>query len=603
VPDLPTLNFKEIEINEIIININSKEATFNVTKEALIRKNQEKELLISFQKKAKLFTSPKYKSIIKKLSHAYRVLTDEKEKYLGELFEIAIGTYNNFETLDKNTCLLCNTSNLGDKKNTFSSIVERRILKYNKFKEEYSNFKNSFKTLIDTCDLLTLENYLVSKNFITKKVISEFYYTNEIIDKQVFEDSKYPELLIFYLTILKDQTKLYEIEIKDLRKQIPEGLIAVITKLSNYTTIQLNIKETESFENSIIANKKYIYFAERWAQFITTVKDNFILNNNKLMKEIASDISTDTQKFFQEIMMTPEIIPRIEKKDAGQKILMLLQNFYSINDKKAASLLSESYRNAFCLSIYFACALKNKSSSGFIILDDITSSFDGGHQRYLLLLIKNKISRIFNKKGKQVILFTHDGELEKSLKAYKQETPKWNHYRIHKESNIKIDIKEIDISQIGVELKRKAAQGDNVSLEIRKYFESIVLEIHKHLKIPMTYDLANNRDDRMLHALLTNLRNILKLYRGNSSIRLINSLPTDVDIIDILNLEKEIANIISHFESQNASSYTPAFIVGVINKIEAFNKKFQYNCTCAEVGAGIVYFAGLNSKKRGKCTC
>ena len=140
-------------------------------------------------------------------------------------------------------------------------------------------------------------------------------------------------------------------------------------------------------------------------------------------------------------------------------------------------------------------------------------------------------------------------------------------------------------------------------MEIRKYFERIALEIHKQLKIPMTYDLANNRDDRMLHALITNLRNMLKFYREIHSIRVISTLPTDSDFIDILNVEKEITNIINHFESDDASSYTPAVIVGVINKIESFNSRFQYNCTCAEVGAGMTYFAAVNSKKKGKCKC
>jgi hypothetical protein len=96
---------------------------------------------------------------------------------------------------------------------------------------------------------------------------------------------------------------------------------------------------------------------------------------------------------------------------------------------------------------------------------------------------------------------------------------------------------------------------------------------------------------------------MLKFYREISSIRVISTLPTDVDLIDILNVEKDIANIIMHFETDDAASYTPAFIVGVINKIEIFDNKFKYNCTCAEVGAGMTYFAAVNSKKKGKCKC
>ena len=200
-------------------------------------------------------------------------------------------------------------------------------------------------------------------------------------------------------------------------------------------------------------------------------------------------------------------------------------------------------------------------------------------------------------------MFTHDGELEKSLKALKQESSvKWNHYKLFKESNIKVDIKEIDISKIGIELKRKANNGVLVGVEVRKYFESIVLEIYKQLQIPMQYDLANNRDKRMLHDLITNLRNMMKLYRQIPSMKLMRTLPTDNDFIDILIVEKDVSNKLEHFESSDSSSYTPTFIVGIINKIEDFKNKFQYNCTCPEVNAGKTYYAAVNKKQKG-CKC
>ncbi|MFO7494027.1 MAG: hypothetical protein R6X05_00140, partial [Desulfobacterales bacterium] len=113
----------------------------------------------------------------------------------------------------------------------------------------------------------------------------------------------------------------------------------------------------------------------------------------------------------------------------------------------------------------------------------------------------------------------------------------------------------------------------------------------------MGYELANNRDKRMLHDLIVNLRNMLKLYRSASGIQVLNTLPSDSDFVDILTTEKDVANIISHYESDSSSSYSPSFIVGIINKIESFNQKFQYNCTCPEVNGGMTYYARVNSKK------
>ena len=129
-PEISNENFLEININTLISNVNSKEEAFNAVKEEITKLNQEKELLISYLKKAKLFTPTKYRRISRKLYNAYKIIPDEKDKYLGEIFEIALKTYHSFDYLDKNTCLLCNTSNLGNKKITFSEIIERKILKY-----------------------------------------------------------------------------------------------------------------------------------------------------------------------------------------------------------------------------------------------------------------------------------------------------------------------------------------------------------------------------------------------------------------------------------------------------------------------------------------
>ena len=67
------------------------------------------------------------------------------------------------------------------------------------------------------------------------------------------------DLISSYQTILSNQIYFLETEIKGLKKQIPEGLIVIITKLSNYSTIQLNIKEIDAFEK-VLNQKKFIYF-------------------------------------------------------------------------------------------------------------------------------------------------------------------------------------------------------------------------------------------------------------------------------------------------------------------------------------------------------
>jgi DNA repair exonuclease SbcCD ATPase subunit len=596
------LSFLNIKINDIINEVNNKNDSFNKAKEELVKNTQEKEKLNIHSNKIQFFSNSKFERVKRELERAYNKLENENDTFIGELYEKALNVYSEFKEINNNSCVLCKTEDLGTTKQSFVQKLENNNNKFISFKEKYLDFKIIINNYIDNSTLREIEEILFAKKVITNKIITDFYYSQTILTIKQFDEHKFLELIQFYSLEIKKQIANLATSINKIKESIPAELHTIITKLTYYKTIQESIIEISELE---ITNKKtiqYIKYAEKWTQFIITVKDKFISKNNFLIKEISNDISENTQSFFQEIMNSPEIIPKIEKKDSGQKVLMLLEKFYSESDKKAAPLLSESNRNALCLSIYFACAL-NISKSGFIVLDDITSSFDCGHQSNLLLLLKNKVSRIHKAKGKQIIILTHDGELEKSLKKYSSEMPqKWNHYILQKESNIKVDKNEICINEIASILKLKANNGDNIGNEIRKYFERVLLEIHRKLCIPMNYDLANHRDKRMLQALITNLRNMLKLYRSASGYQVISALPSDSDFIDILDL-KDKTNQISHYESDNTSSHTPEYIIGIIEKIEAFNQMFQYNCTCTEINGGMTYYARVNSKKVKNCKC
>ncbi len=596
-------SFFDVNITDLINTVNEKNDEYDAHKESLIKIVQERELLKKHRLNIKSFSKSKIERANKLLKSAYNILNSDKDKHLGELYEKAINIYSVFEDVDRNSCVLCNTSELGTKNKSFLNTLEKNIIKYNSFKSKYEKFKSLFNQFVDYSQVLEIENTLKSESIIEDKEFTTFYHSQAIVSEDKFLSSDYFKVVQKYQLEIDNLIKVKNESISKIKELIPDELHVVITKLALYKTIQEDLLEITTLGQECNLKEGQIKRAEEWVQFIITVKDKFVSENNKVIKLISQDITSDAQIFFQEIMNSPEVIPKIEKKETGQKMVMLLEKFYSATNKKAATLLSESNRNALCLSIYFACAL-NKSKSGFIVLDDITSSFDSGHQRNLLSLLKNKISRISTQKGKQIILLTHDGELEKSLKSYSSELKtKWIHYALSRESNLKVDKKSISSGDIGIALKSKASAGENVSNEIRKYFEKIILDIHKYVKIPMTYDLANERDKRMLHGLITNLRNVLKLYNSASSYHLINTLPSDSDIVDILILEKDIANIVSHYESDDASSYTPSFILGVINRIDLFNQKFQYNCTCPEINGGMTYYAKLNSKKVKGCKC
>lgn len=75
--------------------------------------------------------------------------------------------------------------------------------------------------------------------------------------------------------------------------------------------------------------------------------------------------------------------------------------------------MSESFRNAFAISLYLAAASLYGGLPKFVLLEDVTSSFDAGHQNFLVELIRTTFARPGNATGPQVILLSHDTMLEK----------------------------------------------------------------------------------------------------------------------------------------------------------------------------------------------
>lgn len=75
-----------------------------------------------------------------KLKRAYSQITSNTDIVLGKLYDNAIKGYETIIDYDKNSCILCNTGDLGDKRNTFYEKIQRKIKSYNIFKYQYSTF-------------------------------------------------------------------------------------------------------------------------------------------------------------------------------------------------------------------------------------------------------------------------------------------------------------------------------------------------------------------------------------------------------------------------------------------------------------------------------
>ncbi|MFW9969652.1 MAG: hypothetical protein ACFFDF_05575, partial [Candidatus Odinarchaeota archaeon] len=461
-----------------------------------------------------------------------------------------------------------------------------------------------FISIIDEYSLEELERLLSEQDHINPddKVFTTFKASNNgELSVNFFDDLDFFQIIKQYINYISENLKLIKQEYQEVSKKIPKNITSLNEKITSFKTIKNELIQIVTENNEITEIKNELKKIDKWVSYITTVKQFFDLAYNRLMEQIASDINNDAKKFFQEIMSNNEIVPFLEKKSTGQKINLMLEKFYSTSNKKAANLLSESYRNALCLSIYFATALRNISSSKFIVLDDITSSFDSGHQIKLIDVLEKQIAKASRNKRKQVILFTHDGELKKVLNNMNSKKNKWEHHKIIRTLDGSItSLQKIETEHLKNELVNKLNSGNtDIGSKLREYFEETIFEIIESLNIPVPYKDIYDIESSKLENLVNSIENQILLER--------NLHPRKVVIPNFSNTYiknvKGIANKVSHYYTNAQASYTPHVLLQFVHDIYDFRRKFMYECNC-HLNQGWVFFRSITKKKRNnQCNC
>lgn len=564
-----------------------------------IRLNTQKENLdelIKLHKALSKFTNKTIDSLSKKLTFAYDHLESPNDIILGKLYDNAIDGYKSINSLDLNTCILCNTENLGNNRNSFFDQINAKIKSFNRFKSKYELFISAFQSKLNSCSVIEFEHNKLQENETFFSAISN---SNDFINSDFFEKNNVKELIKQYKVAVKHEISEMSLSIKYLKTKVPSNISNLVEANNNYKFIFNFSLEIDKLNANTEYNTKYLYELENWISYINNIKEEYEDSYNILMDEIASMIDSDTKLFFKEIMGNVEITPKLKKERKGQKVNILLEKFYSnTTELKAAPLLSESYRNALSLSIYFAASLKSKNDGHFIIVDDITSSFDSGHQLYLLDLIKRKISiNPSNKNGKQIIFLTHDGMLKKVLNENKS-LKNWEHYNLNSIKDF-VSLKSFNSDDLKKNILEKIDNDNYVGSDFRMYYEFVLLEIIEKLNLEIPFSLINSNDNKMVSKLSQAIQEIIELKRSSGKIRGVR-FPNKNDFKIHTQL---LSNNLSHWASGREVSLSNAVLHKLVDDIDTFKRFFQYNCTCPSRNVGWNYFKSLSSPKQKGCNC
>ena len=271
--------------------------------------------------------------------------------------------------------------------------------------------------------------------------------------------------------------------------------------------------------------------------------------------------------------MFEEVVPALKKRAGSEDLSIALAEFWTLTDISAQAVLSESYRNAFAISVYLAAASLYGGGARFLILDDVTSSFDSGHQFHLMNVIKTQFARPGVASGPQVILLSHDTVLEKLFNTNANDGGWW-HQCIQGNARTSVLPQSGAINRVRDATHAFLNTGNvtDAAPRIRQYLEFKLEEIINKVSIAVPIGIAFNDDKHMAKDLIGAIKASVDLHRAANRLVMepaqIAGLGTAVTTIT--------TNYLSHWATGQTQAFSAGSLKGVMQAIDDFARCFQF---------------------------
>lgn len=363
-----------------------------------------------------------------------------------------------------------------------------------------------------------------------------------------------------------------------LAKSLPPSLVKLTEQVEHARQFheQLKIFIAKQAEESDATSRLQV--RERWRTFISKAQEIFAEAEGRLAKDKIAAIEPEYKKMFRDIMYVNDVVPELRRDDGSEDLFVQLSDFHGQKSKSARALLSESYVNALAISVYLAAALKNSCVPRFLVLDDVTSSFDAGHQLALMDVIREQLQQPRHPDGIQFIILSHDGLLEKYFDRLGNEG-NWKHHKLQGSPPMGAILGQ---AQDGNRLRTSimtlldAGQTSQAEPLIRQYLEFKLMQIIRKSSIPVPLDFAMKDNNRMVANCVEAITDAVKLHKNAGSIVL--------DAAQIQNLDSRhvpaiLGNWCSHYETASMSSLSAPMLKSVIQSIDDLADCFTWEDT------------------------
>lgn len=522
-------------------------------------------------------------------------LSQTKGVALQELYHTALGMVESGEWEDENVCPVCQSrlsaplsTHLKDCLADYDVSQQRADDLSRVWKE--ASCVDRLKRLVSSTDMSIEEEVTEAVTKIDQRVKS---------GKSSGEDiSSAVELLGNLDGIRRDKLQSATERREELRSTLPKSLVSVTEQVNHGKQLSASLKDFQAQSDLAKEIQAKLDKRKGWAEFIREAASSFSDAEVRLSTARTQLLENTYKQFYSEITHNPEIVPALKKSPGSEELYLVLESFYGLSDLSAPSLLPESCRNALAISIFLSAALESRTAARFIVMDDVTSSFDAGHQFQLMELIRTTIGRPANPDGPQIIMLSHDGLLEKYFDRLSSSAD-WHHQKIQglpPKGVVFTQTQTADRHRARAEHFLNTGQVEQAEPLVRQYLEFCLQQVIQRIRVPVPFDFAMRDDRKMVQACLDAIKSAVLLHKAAGDLILTNS---QVSQFEAQHVPAVLGNWVSHYATGVTSSFTPQVLESVLDSVDSLVECFKYDCNCSG-STQKRFFKSLSAKH---CTC
>jgi AAA domain len=364
-----------------------------------------------------------------------------------------------------------------------------------------------------------------------------------------------------------------------IEAELPQSLVQLTEQVEYGRQFKDSVAEYTKKQKEEAIHRARRDIRERWRQFINKAADVFSDAEAKLAKTKIAAIDSEYKSMFRQIMNVGDIVPDLRRVSDREDLHVELKDFHGQHQLSARALLSESYRNALAISVFLSAALKDKGAPRFVVLDDVTSSFDSGHQYAIMELIR-QVQQPWNIQGLQFIILSHDGLLQKYFDRL-DGAGNWRHHHLQGSPPMGAILSQTqgaDRLKATIDTLLNAGQVTQAEPLIRQYLEYKLQQVIRKVNVPVSIDFAMKDHSQMVQNCIDAITDAVELHQKAGNLILDAQQVKDLGSVHVPAI---VSNWVSHYATGSTSSFSAPMLKSIITTVDNLAECFRFSHTAS----------------------